>query len=77
MTLIQSAKLNGLDLYAYLNGVLQKLPTYKVIQIKRLAWSLEDTYKSMVSPSRSSSSLAKTVFSLSFVAIRNSIKYLD
>ena len=37
MTLIQSAKLNGLDLYAYLNGVLQKLPTYKVIQIKRLA----------------------------------------
>ncbi len=26
-----------LDLYADLNGVLQKLPTYKVIQIKRLA----------------------------------------
>ncbi|MDC5002184.1 IS66 family transposase, partial [Acinetobacter baumannii] len=30
MTLIQSAKLNGLDPYAYLSDVLKKLPTHKV-----------------------------------------------
>ncbi len=30
MSLIQSAKLNGLDPYAYLKDVLQRLPTHKV-----------------------------------------------
>jgi len=30
MTLIQSAKLNGLDPYAYLSDVLKRLPTHKV-----------------------------------------------
>ncbi len=34
MTLIQSAKLNGLDPYAYLNDVLKRLPTHKVTQIE-------------------------------------------
>ena len=29
MSLIQSAKLNGLDPYAYLKDVLQRLPTHK------------------------------------------------
>ena len=29
MSLIQSAKLNGHDPYAYLKDVLQRLPTYK------------------------------------------------
>jgi len=29
MTLIQSAKLNGLDPYAYLSDVLKRLPTHK------------------------------------------------
>ncbi|MFH3825543.1 IS66-like element ISAba46 family transposase [Acinetobacter pittii] len=36
MTLIQSAKLNGLDPYAYLSDVLKKLPTHKVTQIEEL-----------------------------------------
>ena len=36
MTLIQSAKLNGLDPYAYLSDVLKRLPTHKVTQIKEL-----------------------------------------
>ncbi|WP_408698469.1 transposase domain-containing protein [Acinetobacter baumannii] len=35
MTLIQSAKLNGLDPYAYLSDVL-RLPTHKVTQIEEL-----------------------------------------
>ena len=30
MSLIQSAKLNGLDPHAYLKDVLQRLPTHKV-----------------------------------------------
>ena len=34
MTLIQSAKLNGLDPYAYLSDVLKRLPTHKVPQIE-------------------------------------------
>ena len=36
MTLIQSAKLNGLDPYAYLSDVLKRLPTDKVTQIELL-----------------------------------------
>ena len=36
MTLIQSAKLNGLDPYAYLRDVLKRLPTHKVTQIEEL-----------------------------------------
>ena len=36
MTLIQSAKLNGLDPYAYLSNVLKRLPTHKVTQIEEL-----------------------------------------
>ena len=36
MTLIQSAKLNGLDPYAYLSNVLKRLPTHKVSQIEEL-----------------------------------------
>ena len=36
MTLIQSAKLNGLDPYAYLSDVLKRLPTQKVTQIEEL-----------------------------------------
>ena len=32
-SIIQSAKLNGLDPYAYLNDVLKRLPTHKVTQI--------------------------------------------
>ena len=32
MTLIQSAKLNGLDPYAYLSDVLKRLPTHKVLR---------------------------------------------
>ena len=36
MTLMQSAKLNGLDPYAYLSDVLKRLPTYKVTQIEEL-----------------------------------------
>lgn len=36
MTLIQSAKLNGLDPYAYLSDVLKRLPTHKVTQIEDL-----------------------------------------
>ena len=36
MTLIQSAKLNGLDPYAYLSDVLKRLPTHKVNQIEEL-----------------------------------------
>ena len=36
MTLIQSAKLNGLDPYAYLSDVLKRLPTHKVTQIAEL-----------------------------------------
>src|SRR3990167_6696731 len=36
MTLIQSAKLNGLDPYAYLSDVLKRLPTHKVTQIEEL-----------------------------------------
>ena len=33
---IQSAKLNGLDPYAYLSDVLKRLPTHKVTQIEEL-----------------------------------------
>ncbi|WP_031992199.1 transposase domain-containing protein, partial [Acinetobacter baumannii] len=36
MTLIQSAKLNGLDPYAYLSDVLKRLPTHIVPQIEEL-----------------------------------------
>ena len=36
MTLIQSAKLNGLDPYAYLSDVLKRLPTQKISQIEEL-----------------------------------------
>ena len=36
MTLIQSAKLNGLDLYAYLSDELKRLLTHKVTQIEEL-----------------------------------------
>ncbi|MEZ6841047.1 transposase domain-containing protein [Acinetobacter baumannii] len=36
MTLIQSAKLNGLDPYAYLSDVLKRLPTHKVPSIEEL-----------------------------------------
>ena len=36
MTLIQSAKMNGLDRYAYLSDVLKRLPTDKVTQIELL-----------------------------------------
>ena len=35
-SIIQSAKLNGLDPYAYLNDVLKRLPTHKVTQIEEL-----------------------------------------
>lgn len=35
-SIIQSAKLNGLDQYAYLNDVLKRLPTHKVTQIEEL-----------------------------------------
>ena len=36
MSLIQSAKLNGHDLYAYLKAVLARLPTQKNSQIEEL-----------------------------------------
>lgn len=36
MTLIQSAKLNGLDPYAYLTDVLTRLPTHKMKDIEKL-----------------------------------------
>lgn len=36
MTLIQSAKLNGLDSYAYLSDVLKRLPTHKMKDIEDL-----------------------------------------
>ena len=36
MTLIQSEKLNGLDPYAYLSDVLNRLPTQKMSQIEEL-----------------------------------------
>jgi transposase len=36
MSLIQSAKLNGLDPYAYLKDVLQRLPTHKVRLVAEL-----------------------------------------
>ena len=36
MTLIQSAKLNGLDPYAYLSDVLKRLPTRKMKDIEDL-----------------------------------------
>ena len=36
LALIQSAKLNGLDPYAYLSDVLKRLPTHKVTQIEEL-----------------------------------------
>nr|ART90105.1 mobile element protein [uncultured bacterium] len=36
MSLIQSAKLNGHDPYAYLKDVLQRLPTHKNNQITEL-----------------------------------------
>lgn len=36
MTLIQSAKLNRLNLYTYLSDVLKRLPTLKVTQIEEL-----------------------------------------
>ena len=36
MTLIQSAKLNGLDPYVYLSDVLKRLPTHKVTEIEDL-----------------------------------------
>ena len=36
MSLIQSAKLNGLDPYAYLRDVLQRLPTHKAAQVGEL-----------------------------------------
>jgi len=36
MTLIQSAKLNGLDPYAYLTDVLKRLPTHKMRDIEAL-----------------------------------------
>ncbi len=35
-SIIQLAKLNGLDPYAYLNDVLKRLPTHKVTQIEEL-----------------------------------------
>ena len=35
-SIIQSAKLNGLDPYAYLSNVLKRLPTHKVTQIEEL-----------------------------------------
>ena len=37
MSLIQSAKLNGHDPYAYLRDVLQWLPTHKASQIPALS----------------------------------------
>ena len=36
MTLIQSAKLNGLDPYAYISDELKRLLTHKVTQIEEL-----------------------------------------
>lgn len=36
MTLIQSAKLNGLDPYAYLTNILIRLPTHKMKDIEEL-----------------------------------------
>ncbi|EON90574.1 ISPpu14, transposase Orf3 [Marinobacter lipolyticus SM19] len=33
MTLIQSAKLNGHDLYAYLKDVLSRLPIQKIVAL--------------------------------------------
>lgn len=36
MTLIQLAKLNGLDPYAYLSDVLKRLPTQKISQVEEL-----------------------------------------
>ena len=36
MKLIQSAKLDGLNPYAYLSEVLKKMPTLKVTQIEEL-----------------------------------------
>ena len=35
-SIIQLAKLNGLDPYAYLSNVLKRLPTHKVTQIEEL-----------------------------------------
>ena len=35
-SIIQLAKLNGLDPYAYLSDVLKRLPTHKVSQIEEL-----------------------------------------
>ncbi len=36
MSLVQSAKLNGLDPYAYLRDVLQRLPTHKASAVGEL-----------------------------------------
>ena len=36
MSLVQSAKLNGLDPYAYLKDVLQRLPTHKASAVGEL-----------------------------------------
>ncbi len=36
MTLIQYAKLNGLDPYAYLTDILTRLPTHKMKDIEEL-----------------------------------------
>ncbi len=36
MTLVQSAKLNGLDPYAYLSDVLRRLPLHKVTELEDL-----------------------------------------
>jgi transposase len=46
MSLIQSAKLNGLDPYAYLRDVLERLPTQPASRIGELLpqhWKTPDT----------------------------------
>lgn len=36
MSLVQSARLNGLDPYAYLKDVLQRLPTHRASRVEEL-----------------------------------------
>ncbi len=47
MSLIQSAKLNGHEPYAYLKDVLTRLPTHKASAIDELLPQLETHYRSL------------------------------
>ena len=50
MSLIQSARLNGHDPYAYLSDVLTRLPTHKTSQVGEL---LAHRWKASVGPASS------------------------